>query len=788
MTERLVFNASPSSMGSYEDSQLQFYCGYIAKRKPDTNVVKSYGCAGQVVHYVLEEYAKNKNTDYKKLLPEKWGNWSSYGNPPINLYTAYSLSKGGAPLNIVDYEFAVTNGVSKLKNYSNFKTEEQIVFPLIDNEKALVNIKGYIDLQIIHDDGSITIVDWKTSSSVGKGDNFKNQLFHYALSVWKKHGIIPKELVLEYIKIDRTKRMMLVEDKHNHKYDSTVEVFTKEDLLNYEKHLISTVNEIIDKGFDINKYSPGKWDNIFNAHKKFCVEEVSRRLQNKPVEQDSTQIFTIVKYGHKHILKGPITSLLLQGLCGEMSYKEENEYVVSSANRKNNGDWDGWYRLYNGLDNSFPPGLLYIVKGVLNDYAKHKKIYIKIRYDDKRKQKTVIKVPNALMTIKELRPKQKTSADLADVNESGIFSIATGVGKTVLACEIIRRHGMKTLFIVHRTKLSKQATKTIERELDVHCGKLFDGHKDVCDVNVANWQTIIKSLDGDNSMMKFAMENFLKSIDLVIYDECHMAACDSMVKINKFLINCKKRFGLSGTPRRTDGHTMKLHAICGDILMKYQYAAFEDGTLMKPTINFVRFKHNIKPKETLSPEEVQRRRRMSKQNKQLEDYRFDYEDYIINSDERNKLVVEYASKIFKGNKILVLATRVMHVKLLAEMLKCNCITNETPRNERDSIEKEFEDCTEGVLVSTSAIYGTGLDIPDIDRVINISANKSENDTIQKLGRGVRRAADKGKTDFIFIDILDEGIRSLENAANCRIDEFRDYGHKVSIIERDEVGK
>ena len=75
------------------------------------------------------------------------------------------------------------------------------------------------------------------------------------------------------------------------------------------------------------------------------------------------------------------------------------------------------------------------------------------------------------------------------------LELSTGAGKTLIATEIIRKLGVKTLFVVDKTELLNQAVTTLDENLGLEIGILGNGEKNIQNITVATIQTILKKLE-----------------------------------------------------------------------------------------------------------------------------------------------------------------------------------------------------------------------------------------------------------------------------------------------------
>ena len=87
----------------------------------------------------------------------------------------------------------------------------------------------------------------------------------------------------------------------------------------------------------------------------------------------------------------------------------------------------------------------------------------------------------------------------------------------------------------------------------------------------------------------------------------------------------------------------------------------------------------------------------------------------------------------------------------------------------------FKACKSGILIMTQSIAAEGLDIPDLDIIINAAANKGDVKSIQVLGRVLRIFG--GKSEAKYIDFVDAGYHTSGHSLQ-RMEAFRKQGHTV----------
>ncbi len=126
----------------------------------------------------------------------------------------------------------------------------------------------------------------------------------------------------------------------------------------------------------------------------------------------------------------------------------------------------------------------------------------------------------------ELRPYQYGAIEnlrnvIADGQKRILLQAATGAGKTIIACEMIRRATLKqkrTLFIAHRKEIIAQTSGKLDA-FGIEHGVIMASHSRVNShpVQVASIQTLTRR---DKPLA-----------DLVIIDECHLSCSESFKQI-----------------------------------------------------------------------------------------------------------------------------------------------------------------------------------------------------------------------------------------------------------------
>lgn len=167
----------------------------------------------------------------------------------------------------------------------------------------------------------------------------------------------------------------------------------------------------------------------------------------------------------------------------------------------------------------------------------------------------------------ELREHQKTAIQHIEKGcngqGGGMLCLGCGLGKTVVAIEMIARRRVRTLVIVHKEFLMNQWKERIEMFLpEARIGYLYQNKMEIEDKDIV--LAMLQSLS-----MKDYESNAFDSIGQLIVDECHHIAAQVFSKA-MYKINAPYVLGLTATPERKDGLIYVLKWFMGDIVFSME--------------------------------------------------------------------------------------------------------------------------------------------------------------------------------------------------------------------------
>lgn len=418
------------------------------------------------------------------------------------------------------------------------------------------------------------------------------------------------------------------------------------------------------------------------------------------------------------------------------------------------GFWSGRRDLFSTKTQTFPTGLLSRVRTILVQNG----VPCTIR-DLRVKPKPTLSLtfdPNVV-----LRPYQLEAVQLAVKKQRGIIRAATGAGKSYLASATIAELKVPTVIFVHKKDLLWQMVDDLEATLHIPIGKIGAGIVDPKPITVAMIQTASRlfdpkiKVDKEDSETEIEdveeLKRFFKEVQCVIADECHHIQEGQYSTIMSNCTNAFYKFGLSATPFRTDQADLCIEAHTApkfvDISASY---LIDQGFLASPTIYMYQFKHKRQPTD-LTYSEI-------------------YTAQIEQNCVRNDVIAKLVQSAVKAKKsVLIAVTRVEHGHLLEKLIQPLEPSTIFAHGKMDSLDrkeilKELNQGKRKIVISTT-VFGEGVNVPNLEVLINAKAADSSIDSLQLAGRVLRITHNKTKATII--DIADDGCRFLSDHTKSR---------------------
>lgn len=452
-------------------------------------------------------------------------------------------------------------------------------------------------------------------------------------------------------------------------------------------------------------------------------------------------------------ITGDIPVEFWEDLSLKMSYEVPGALFSQQFQNKH---WDGRKKLFNKRHLSFPTGLFSLFREVC---IQHNIFY---EIEDLRKL-PILGSPISIKGI-TLRDYQLEAADTAIKKQRGMIRAATGSGKTEVIAELVGRTNVKTLILIHKQDIFHQLVDRLGKRLGVPIGRIGCGIIDPQQITVGMIQTIHRAFGGDLKGLKDIepdktyitkpeqVQQVVINAECVIVDECHHIAASIFGIVLSHCENAFYRWGFSASPFREDNADLLLDAHTGAKCVDISASELiKRGYLSKPQIYLYTFDHG---------------------RPNAYGYAHMYEQQVVKNTFRNKVVVQAVLKAAAAHKsCLIAVTRIDHGKMLEAMLKQVCpgkikfASGQIDSEERKQILKDLQSKKLTAVIATT-VFGEGIDVDSLDVLINAKANKSAIDSLQLVGRCLRKTNTKSKVTIV--DIYDDHCKYLGKHSKDRL--------------------
>ncbi len=377
----------------------------------------------------------------------------------------------------------------------------------------------------------------------------------------------------------------------------------------------------------------------------------------------------------------------------------------------------------------------------------------------------------------ELREEQKPALAEMVKYDNGILHAATAFGKTVVCSAIIAEKKINTLILLESSALLDQWRDALERFLVIQeelpeyktktgrvklrkslIGKLQGAHDSMTGIiDIAMAGSLCK---------KGEWHPLLEQYGMVIVDECHHAASDTIANVLKE-VKARYVYGVTATPKRSDGLEKINDMLLGPI--RYSYTAKEKAKAQGIAhLVYPRFTRTVPPRgvtDKMNPNEAYEILRYNEVRDELilSDVKecidagrtpvvlSKYKDHSIKLYERVK---DYADKVFlmTGNN-----SKKEHKEI------CGKLKNVAPQETL-------------ILVATGSLIGEGFDFPRLDTLIMATPVSFRSVVEQYAGRLNRDY--KGKRNVIVYDYVDSHISMFDKMYAKRMKAYKQIGYEI----------
>lgn len=346
-----------------------------------------------------------------------------------------------------------------------------------------------------------------------------------------------------------------------------------------------------------------------------------------------------------------------------------------------------------------------------------------------------------------------------------ILKAAAGAGKTWVAGEFLNCFpSEKCLFIVPpNLKLGLQSQAELFKFLNEEIGFVGDGKKNI--------QRVTVGLSSSLASLEKTDKAYLKSITVMVIDECHKFGGKQAKAISKCCTNADYRVGLSATPKRSDGSTDVMIGLIGPIVDKVSEVRMaKEKNIVSPTYIQIKVKD---PNYIYENSQVDRHNKITyKTPTGKPDNQEVYKQALADNPYRNNLICE-AAKLFLDNNFkfpgLIMVESISQGEELLQLLlpyypEVDFIQGDSNSSFKNDVLIDIQTGTRKLTI-VSRILNEGINVTSIGFIILACGGSSENRLIQQIGRGARKHPGKDKT--YLIDFNDQEKFYLNNSSNKR---------------------
>lgn len=357
----------------------------------------------------------------------------------------------------------------------------------------------------------------------------------------------------------------------------------------------------------------------------------------------------------------------------------------------------------------FPTGLLSRVLA----YCETKNIDVTVTGKEERLKRSKEPSINGLV----LREEQLRLINKAIKQQRGVLIAPTGVGKTAMGMAIISAFPKNhVLWLCHTKDLMYQAADEAKKLLNDNrkIGFIGDGKYDPQSLTFATRQSFVK-----------VVGNVGCDYDIVVVDETHhITEQDGQYGVLLRHVLAPVRIGLTATMPTDKQAILAIEGSLGPIIDRVTIEEGQErGTMAEIRVKFLKIPIDHRVKE-------------------LRKYSDVYEAGVVNNQVQHQIIVSKVREhIEKGDSVLILVTQIAHGEnLLRAFEKADTQAYFAQGATEGSVRRDIKDALNEkkihVVIATT-IFSEGINIPELNVLINAAGGKSEIRTIQSVGRGLR---------------------------------------------------
>jgi superfamily II DNA or RNA helicase len=373
----------------------------------------------------------------------------------------------------------------------------------------------------------------------------------------------------------------------------------------------------------------------------------------------------------------------------------------------------------------------------------------KLAYTDDARR--YVELPRGLLEHRTPRPFQAEAIEAWKAGKHrGVVALPTGAGKTWVAMMAIDAVRRSTLVVAPTLDLVRQWYDQLKVAFDAPVGVVGGGTYDVQPLTVITYDSAWSH-----------MEHLGNRFGLVVFDECHHLPGDTY-SLAASMCLAPFRLGLSATPERQDGRHVELDTLIGPLVYRRdvvelagEYLAdYETIQVTVPLTDAERAYYEEErgiyrdfverqgirfSRPGAWQDFLMRAARSAEGRRALLAWRRQRELAFAAPSKLGKL--EELLQVHHRDRVLVFTQDNRTAYAVARRFLIPIITHQTPVPERSAILAGFAEGTYGA-VATSKVLNEGVDVPSANVAIVISGSGSVREHVQRLGRILRKQANK----------------------------------------------
>ena len=348
------------------------------------------------------------------------------------------------------------------------------------------------------------------------------------------------------------------------------------------------------------------------------------------------------------------------------------------------------------------------------------------------------------------RPYQTASIEAWRANERcGVVVLPTGAGKTHVATMAIEMCGRQTLVVVPTIDLMNQWYDLLISTFDAEIGLIGGGFFEVGAITVTTYASAFRH-----------QERLGNQFGLVIFDECHHLPSEGFKYAAEFAL-APFRLGLSATPERGDEGDELLQEIVGEFVyrLEAQELAGEylaDYVVERIEVELSDAERREYERERLIYTDFKRRKNLpygqegwrmflihsaksEDGRRAMKAYR-NQKNIALGTDSKLRVLQDLLIR-HKSDRTLIFTHENAMVYQISQDYLIPAITHETNVKERKFWLDAFNK-GDVLALCTSKVLNEGVNVPEASVAIILSGSGSSREHIQRLGRILRKKADK----------------------------------------------